>query len=217
MPYNPWAGYPVTGSWADHGSYSAGGVDYPLGYGTTLVAPAAGTLRISGGSGEFAAGWVGSAGRRSILELDAPIGRLDPAESYPPEAAGPMVAVVVQHQSEFGTAGPVVEGAPMGTSGASANGADYGGDVHLHVHGLDAAGNRLDFTKFCHGDGSGPVDPGDPGAGHGNLVAAADGRLFRGPSEAGNLVVAADGRLYRGASGSGTLSVAADGHLFRAI
>jgi hypothetical protein len=74
MPYNPWSGYRISNSWAGHMSYSLGGEDYPLAYGTALKAPAAGTLRTSGGSGEFAAGWIGSAGRRSILMLDTPIG-----------------------------------------------------------------------------------------------------------------------------------------------
>lgn len=148
MVSNPYAGYPVTGSWYDHASYSAGGIDYPLAYGTALPAPAAGTLRTSGGSGEWEAGSVGSAGRRSILELDTPAPRRIPAESTPPEGGGDMVAIVFQHQSAFGTARHYTEGETLGWSGASANGADYGGDVHLHIHGLNASGQRVDFTKF---------------------------------------------------------------------
>ncbi|NQX28347.1 hypothetical protein HQQ81_13455 [Microbacteriaceae bacterium VKM Ac-2854] len=150
-PFNPWASTRVTGTWASHASYSLGGIDYPLAYGTDLVAPADGNLRISGGSGEFAAGWVGSAGRRSVLELDAPINRVRPAESSPPEAAGPMVAIVFQHQSAFGTAGHKNANDFIGKSGASANNENYGGDIHLHVHGLDAQGRRLDVTKFITG------------------------------------------------------------------
>lgn len=138
MPFNPWSGYRMTGTWQDHMSYSLGGEDYPLGYGTGLKAPASGTLRTSGGSGEKAAGWIGSAGRRSILDLDTPIGA--------------MASIVFQHQSAFGTHGKHYnEGEILGWSGASANGKDYGGDVHLHVHGLTADGRRVPFTQYIGG------------------------------------------------------------------
>lgn len=134
MPFNPFAGWRVTGSWAAHASYSLGGEDYPLPYGTPLPAPASGTLRVSGGSGEFKAGWVGSAGRRSVLILDSPI--------------RDVVAVVFQHQSRFGVEKHYVEGVTAGWSGASANGLDYGGDVHLHIHCLTAGGARRKFTDY---------------------------------------------------------------------
>ncbi|WP_146076764.1 hypothetical protein [Rathayibacter tritici] len=160
QPYNPWADYRITGTWREHAEYSQGGIDYPLAYGTDLVAPAAGTLRTSGGSGEFAAGWVGTAGRRSILILDTPINRVLAAESVPPEAAGPMVAIVVQHQAQFGSAGHKEVGEYIGKSGASVDGNDNGGDTHLHVHGLDAQGRRVDMTKFITNTvGNVPVSP----------------------------------------------------------
>jgi hypothetical protein len=135
MPFNPWSGYRMSGTWQDHMSYSLGGEDYPLGYGTGLKAPASGTLRTSGGSGELAAGWIGSAGRRSILTLDQPLGE--------------MAHIVFQHQAEFGTNGKHYnEGEILGKSGASANGKDYGGDTHLHVHGLTSGGRRVPFTQY---------------------------------------------------------------------
>lgn len=137
MPYNPWNGYRMTGTWQDHMSYSLGGEDYPLGYGTPLEAPASGTLQTSGGSGEYAAGQIGSAGRRSILHLDNPLGE--------------MAAIVFQHQSAFGSPGWYAEGSTLGWSGASANGKDYGGDTHLHVHGLTAGGRRVPFTQYIGG------------------------------------------------------------------
>lgn len=147
--YNPWDGVTITGTWANHASYSAGGIDYPLPYGTNILAPSAGTLHTSGGSGEFAAGWVGSAGRRSVLYLDQTYPRIYPAESSPTEYPGPLMAIVVQHQSEFGShLKHYAKGEVIGKSGASANGADYGGDVHLHVHGLQSDGHRVDFLKF---------------------------------------------------------------------
>lgn len=59
-----------------------------------------------------------------------------------------MVAVVLQHQSRFGDSGWHAEGDDIGWSGASANGSDWGGDVHLHWHGLDANGNRLRIESF---------------------------------------------------------------------
>ncbi|APZ81745.1 peptidase domain protein [Rathayibacter phage NCPPB3778] len=135
MGYNPFAGYRITGTWADHMSYSLGGEDYPLGFGTPLPAAAAGTLRTSGGSGELAAGQIGSAGRRSILMLDRPI--------------GDVVGVVYQHQSRFGENGRHYnQGEILGWSGASANGSDYGGDIHLHIHCVTAGGQRRQFTKY---------------------------------------------------------------------
>jgi hypothetical protein len=138
MPYNPWSGYRMSGTWQDHMSYSLGGEDYPLGYGTPLKAPASGTLRTSGGSGEKAAGWIGSAGRRSILDLDTPIGE--------------MASIVFQHQAQFGEHNKHYnEGETLGLSGASANGKDYGGDVHLHVHGLTKDGRRVPFTQYIGG------------------------------------------------------------------
>lgn len=146
--YNPWSGYSISGTWQDHMSYSAGGIDYPLGYGTRLAAPAAGTLHTSGGSGEFAAGWVGSAGRRSVLYLDTPMPRVN-ANLEQNEGSGPMVAIVLQHQSAFGNNGQHYgKGDYCGMSGASANGSDYGGQTHLHVHGLNASGQRVDFLNY---------------------------------------------------------------------
>lgn len=144
--YNPWKNVPITGSWLNHMSYSAGGIDYPLAYGTAIKAPANGTLHISGGSGEYAAGQVGSAGRRSILYLDKRFPRKK--ARGPREAAGPMVAIVFQHQSKFGRAKHYNRGDIIGYSGASANGSDYGGDVHLHIHGLDRSGARVNFLNY---------------------------------------------------------------------
>lgn len=152
--YNPYANWRITGTWEDHASYSAGGTDYPLPNGTTLYAPASGTLRISGGSGEFAAGFVGSAGRRSILELDQPVNRRLPKKASPPEGDGPMVAVVMQHQSAFGTPGWKPTGGPVGVSGNS-DGTAGGGDYHLHIHGLNARGQRLRFESFVDSSSTG--------------------------------------------------------------
>ncbi|MCP2324180.1 hypothetical protein HDA40_002687 [Hamadaea flava] len=144
---NPFAGWPVTGSWEDHASYSAGGTDYPLSYNTALPAPASGTLEYRG--------WVDSGGRRSVLWLDTPFNRVLPksgtlmnGSSY--EANGPIVGVVFQHQASVRPNGHYGQGAIVGYSGASASpgDGDYGGDIHLHIHGVDAAGNRVDFTKF---------------------------------------------------------------------
>lgn len=146
--YNPWASYTITGSWADHMSYSLGGIDYPLSYGTGVKAPAAGTLHTSGGSGEYQTGWVGSAGRRSILYLDSDFPRVNPTMETG-EGSGPMHAIVFQHQSKFGTNGKHYNmGDVCGVSGASADGQDYGGDVHLHVHGLTTGGQRVDLLNF---------------------------------------------------------------------
>jgi hypothetical protein len=150
VPYNPYGTTLSTGgTYQDHKDRTNGlrpGEDWPLGYGSSLPAPASGTLRTSGGSGEFAAGWVGSAGRRAILMLDAPI--------------GDVVAVVFQHLSAFGTAGHYNEGQSIGLSGASANLADYGGDTHLHIHCLTASGARRQFTAYFGGVGVPPTPGG---------------------------------------------------------
>lgn len=146
MSHNPFSGWRVTGDWADHMPYSLGGTDYPLPFGSALPAPASGTLRTSGGTGERKAGLIGSAGRRSILDLDTPL--------------GDMVSIVFQHQSRFGEAKHYEERETIGWSGAStirANGTvnERGGDVHLHIHGLDKDGNRVDFTTHISSATSG--------------------------------------------------------------
>jgi len=137
--FNPFAAWPVTGTWADHMSYSLGGIDQPLGYGTPIRAPAAGTLRTSGGSGEYRAGLVGTAGRRAILTLRSPVLSL--------------FAIALQHLSRFAPEGDYEEGDIIGWSGAStirSNGTvnEYGGDVHLHHHGLTKDGTRIDWRGF---------------------------------------------------------------------
>lgn len=163
MPFNPFENVPISGTWESHASYSAGGTDYPLDYRTPIYAPARGHLYTSGrppgvnASNEWACGWVGTAGRRSILMLEKPIER--PASGSrrlsPPEGNGPMVAIVFQHQAEMSVnSGPntlyLENGGPIGFSGASANGVDMGGDVHLHWHGLNAAGARLRVEAFLN-------------------------------------------------------------------
>jgi hypothetical protein len=156
MPYNPF-GTAVSsgGTWADHLARTnglRGGEDYPLAYGTTLPAPAAGRLQTLGGFGEFQAGAnMGSAGRRSVLYLDA--------------AISDVVAVVFQHQSVMNAAAQYAEGVSVGLSGASANGNDYGGDTHLHIHCLTASGVRRQFTRyFAVGGGPAPNPGGDSGS-----------------------------------------------------
>ena len=143
--YNPYTAYRVTGTWEDHASYSEGGTDYPLGYGTPLYAPASGRLVNNG--------WVGSAGRRATLYLDTPVARAVPASTTvmyggTREGTGNMHAIVFQHAKGYLGDGHYYQGDLIGFSGASANGVNYGGDVHLHTHGLDAGGSRVDWLKF---------------------------------------------------------------------
>jgi hypothetical protein len=149
MPYNPFGtGLSNGGTWPDHLARTnglRGGEDWPLAYGTTLPAAASGTLRTMGGFGEFAAGWAGSAGRRAVLMLDTPV--------------GDVVAVVYQHLSALNPSAHYEEGESVGLSGASANGSDYGGDIHLHVHCLTASGARRQFTAYFGGSGV-PPEPG---------------------------------------------------------
>lgn len=148
--YNPWKNVPVSGTWENHMSYSLGGIDLPLAYNTPLKAPANGTLHINGGSGEYAAGVVGSAGRRAILYLDKKFPRKKARGIR--EGEGPMVAVVLQHLAKFGRAKHYNKGDIIGYSGASAvvGGVldDYGSDVHLQVHGLNRSGSRVNFFNY---------------------------------------------------------------------
>lgn len=150
--YNPWGvgrGDPLDG-WESHASYSAGGYDWSyMDYGAGIEAPANGILHTSGGSGEYAAGNIGSAGLRSILYLDVPVNRIYPKSGTlmngsTREADGPMAAIVFQHQSNMGEdLHHYLKGEILGNVGDSGNGVK-----HLHVHGLDAGGSRVDFFKF---------------------------------------------------------------------
>jgi hypothetical protein len=157
VPYNPFGtALSNGGTYQDHLNRTngqRGGEDWPLGYGSTLPAAAAGTLRTMGGFGEFQAGWAGSAGRRAVIMLDTPV--------------GDVVAVVYQHLSALNLTGHYDEGQSVGLSGASANNDDYGGDIHLHAHCLTAAGARRPFTAYFGGTGIPPVQGG--GGQPGNL------------------------------------------------
>ena len=140
---NPWGR--VTGTWEDHASYSEGGTDWPLAYGTALRAPASGWLVNNG--------WVGTAGRRGTLTFDQPVKRILPPSQTRMlggyvEHNCDMVALVFQHAKGYLGNGHYDSGALIGYSGASASGLEYGGDVHLHAHGLCAHGARVDFMKF---------------------------------------------------------------------
>jgi len=135
--YNSLARWKKTGTWEDHMSYSLGGEDYGTPYNSVVAAPATGVIRTSGGSGEFAAGWIGSAGRRAILELAEPI--------------GDVVAVVMQHLAAFPEAREYQEGEACFLTGASANHLEWGGQVHAHIHCLTAKGERRQFTNYING------------------------------------------------------------------
>lgn len=146
--YNPWAGRSQGYEWESHRTYSAGGSDYPC-YNENLPAPASGVLHTSGGSGEFAAGNIGSAGLRSVLYLDTPVARtiaksttLMNGSTY--EADGPMTHIVFQHQSSMGVHMQHYNQTEIVGVSGNTGGADY----HLHIHGLQANGARVDFDKF---------------------------------------------------------------------
>lgn len=148
--YNPYGSLSFEGGWENHASYSRGGSDFPYGMGTAVLAPAAGTISNQG--------WTDAAGRKAMLTFTteyvrkvAPSGTL--MNGVYTESVGPMRALMIQHLSAWVPDGPVAKGAVIGYSGASANPIDgeIGGDIHLHVHGLETpfiGGNRLDFMKF---------------------------------------------------------------------
>lgn len=146
--YNPWADWYHGGTWADHGSYSAGGQDYggSAWYDREILAPTSGTLYNSGNhgpGGEYTAGYIGSAGQRSILILDSQYPRKVAGESYPQEGGDTLAAIVVQHLNRTADEGHKDQNAVIGYVGNS--GTDV---IHLHVHGLDPEGRRVDFLKF---------------------------------------------------------------------
>jgi hypothetical protein len=161
--FNPWSDYRVSGSWEDHQSYSYGGTDWPLAYGTPLLAVASGTLTDYG--------WVGSAGRRAGLKFDTPVRRLRaPSKTAMHGGSVPyyehdcdMTTFIYQHAADYEPNGHYDEGDKVGLSGASANGKEWGGSAHLHGHGLCEHGARVDFMKFipvsgpAGGGGSTPI------------------------------------------------------------
>ncbi|PPI08240.1 hypothetical protein [Rathayibacter sp. AY1B8] len=85
-----------------------------------------------------------------------------------------VVAVVFQHQSAFGYERHYDEGATCGWSGASANGRDWGGDVHLHIHCLNASGQRRRFTDYFGSIAS--SGPSIPAGGISSPIAAPSGQ-----------------------------------------
>lgn len=128
---NPFADYEITGDWAEHiARGSAGGIDYPVGYGTPIPSPAAGTITNRS--------WWGSAGHIVTLALDEPV--------------GPLRAIQFFHLSAHVPEGHVTQGQIIGYSGASANGSLHGGDVHVHTNGLTAVGSRLDWIPYAGGN-----------------------------------------------------------------
>lgn len=142
----------VTGTWEAHSSYSLGGTDHPTPYGTLVLSPAPGRLVYDG--------WVGTAGRRATFYLDTPIERVAPPSTRRMlggyvEAEGPLVAFVYQHLSDAAPGRYDRAGIGMLRSGASADGREFGGDIHMHWHGLDARGNRVDVMKFIGGSSAG--------------------------------------------------------------
>lgn len=131
---NQFAALRITGTWAEHlGRGSAGGIDYPVGYGTAIAAPAAG--RITNRR------WWGSAGHIVTLSLDEPVAT----------PAGAIRAVQFFHLSAHVAEGHVERGQTIGYSGASANGELYGGDIHVHTNGLTAVGTRIDWIPYAGG------------------------------------------------------------------
>jgi len=151
LMYNPWKGSALSegGNWGDHiGRSSGGGNDYPFGSGTHIVAPATGTLRKTGGSGEFLAGDAGGAGTRYILELDNPVNRV--LDAVAGEGGGPLVALAFQHLSSGQPSGHYNAGSHVVTSGDTGD-----GPAHFHIHGLNSSGQRLRFLAFINADGPG--------------------------------------------------------------
>lgn len=144
--YNPWADWYHGGTWADHGSYSQGGQDYggSAWFDREIIAPASGTLYNDNlGSGNYYAGYDGSAGQRSILMLDKHYQRKVPGESYPQEGGDVLAAIAIQHLNRTAPAGHKTQNEVIGYVGNS--GTEV---IHLHVHGIDPEGRRVDFLKF---------------------------------------------------------------------
>ena len=136
------------GDWESHASYSRGGTDWSLPYGTVLKAPAAGTIVNYTNSD--------AAGLKTILILDVAVARKLPASNtlmngvYREDPTAPARAFVAQHLSAQGYEGHVNQGQPFCVSGNSA-GPGSTGDTHLHAQllaGTTIDDRRLDFMKF---------------------------------------------------------------------
>lgn len=142
---NVFSSFTMTGDWEAHWTYSRGGTDWAMAVGTTLLAPAAGTIQNLPN--------VDGAGLKTMLVFDTPHPRKTAASGtlmngvYVENPTAPAVAFMYQHLSAQLPEGHVNQGDPVCVSG---NTGDTTGP-HLHAHLLAAASvgaDRLDFMKF---------------------------------------------------------------------
>lgn len=146
--WDPWAGnvMPWNWNWNQHKANSAngeGGQDFDLSYGTALQSPGTGIL-VDGGD-EAGSPSAPGRGQWTKLVLDVPVER-NPVPLGTSEPDGPLVSVAFQHQSRKGSLGARYSpGQVLGYSGNSGN-----VPAHLHVHGFNADGSRVDFMKYIN-------------------------------------------------------------------
>ncbi|MFF3854604.1 peptidoglycan DD-metalloendopeptidase family protein [Micromonospora sp. NPDC002575] len=125
--YNPFAGYPITGSWQDHLSRgSLGGIDFGMGVGTNLPACGAGTIQNIPNNGT---------GGHTVT--------IRHADGYRSQ---------YMHLSQFlladGTA--VAAGTVVGRSGGAVGAPGSGSSTgpHLHWHMIDPSGVRINPLTY---------------------------------------------------------------------
>lgn len=134
--YNPFSGYPITGSWQDHlDDGSLGGIDFGMGVGTELPASGSGTVTNNpdNGTGGYTVTITHPNGYKTqYLHLSQFL-----------LADGAAVG-----------AGTVV-GLSGGEPGAPGSGSSTG--PHLHWHMIDPGGTRINPLEFLGGDPGGSL------------------------------------------------------------
>ncbi len=132
--YNPFGGYPITGTWQDHlNSGSLGGIDFGMGVGTRLPACGGGTIRNipeNGTGGHTVTIYHDNGYRTQYMHLSQ---------------------FLLADGAAIGTGGIV--GLSGGQPGAPGSGSSTG--PHLHWHMIDPGGTRINPLEYVGGGGGG--------------------------------------------------------------
>jgi hypothetical protein len=132
--YNPFTGYPITGTWQDHlNDGSLGGIDYGMGVGTQLPAAGGGTIRNipnNGTGGHTVTIYHDNGYRTQYMHLSQ---------------------FLLADGAAIGTGGIV--GLSGGAVGAPGSGSSTG--PHVHWHMIDPNGTRISPLVYLGGGGGG--------------------------------------------------------------
>jgi hypothetical protein len=132
--YNPFSGYPITGTWQDHlNSGSLGGIDYGMSVGTQLPA--------SGGGVVTNIPYNGTGGHTVTIQHD---------NGYRTQYMH-LSQFLLANGTRVGMGGVV--GLSGGAQGAPGSGSSTG--PHLHWHMIDPSGTRINPLTYLGGGGGG--------------------------------------------------------------